>query len=322
LRKGYGRRRPAADENGYAVLSNREETKYPAAMPEPDFRSGISEFTDDFDAFILDQWGVLHDGQMPFPGVLDCLGNLRAANKKLAILTNSSRRIETNRQVLRRVGFDPDIFDAIVSSGDEVWQCLKDRSDPWYAELGRTCLYLSRAGHEGFFDGLDVDPVESLDRASFLLNAGVDPERQASPELDSLLADAASRNLPMVCANPDLVYPLNGKLVPGPGSLARRYEELGGAVRYHGKPYPSVYESCLEQLGVSNRSRVLGVGDSLRHDVAGANGSGIVSAFVAGGIHGPELGLNGDGELDRPATEALCRELGHVPDLVVPHFVW
>lgn len=291
-------------------------------MPKFDFRSGVSQFADSFDAFILDQWGVLHDGQAPFPGTIECLENLKAADKKLAVLTNSARRIEANRQGLGRVGFDPDLFDVVVSSGNEVWQCLKHRTDPWYAALGRTCLYLSRRGPEGFFDGLDLEPVEDPEKADFVLNAGIEVEGNSLEPYEPVLAASARLNLPMICANPDLVYPQNGKLVLGPGSLARRYEELGGSVRYHGKPHPSVYESCLGQLGVPDRSRVVGIGDSLRHDVAGANGSGIASAFVAGGIHRDELGLGGDGELDPGRTEALCRELGHLPDLVIPHFVW
>ena len=76
----------------------------------------------------------------------------------------------------------------------------------------------------------------------------------------------------MVCANPDLVVMHGAKLALCAGALAQWYEEEGGNVRWHGKPYRSVYDTCLALLGIADRSRILAVGDSLRTDIAGAAG--------------------------------------------------
>src|SRR5438477_445475 len=72
--------------------------------------------------------------------------------------------------------------------------------------------------------------------------------------------------------------------------------------RRRGNPYPSVYDSCLDLLGIADRRRMLAIGDSLRTDIAGAAGAGIDSLLIAGGIHAAEFG-NGDAiDLDRVAA--------------------
>eukprot|EP00968_Pinguiococcus_pyrenoidosus_P015691 scaffold1461_cov253-Pinguiococcus_pyrenoidosus.AAC.25 len=83
-----------------------------------------------------------------------------------------------------------------------------------------------------------------------------------------------------------------------PGVLAKEYEELGGMVHYIGKPHPLVYEQALRILaedGIEAR-RVVGVGDSLLHDIRGAQQAKIDSIFVASGIHASEIGIE-EGQL-------------------------
>jgi ribonucleotide monophosphatase NagD (HAD superfamily) len=104
--------------------------------------------------------------------------------------------------------------------------------------------------------------------------------------------------------------------------IARRYEQLGGAVRYHGKPHPPIYESCFAALGIADRRRVLAIGDSLEHDIAGAARAGIPSAFVAGGIHAAELGISYGEAPSARALAALLADAPARPSFVVPAFVW
>jgi ribonucleotide monophosphatase NagD (HAD superfamily) len=126
----------------------------------------------------------------------------------------------------------------------------------------------------------------------------------------------------MVCANPDLVVMHQGRMAFCAGAIAQRYETLGGRVRWHGKPFPSVYETCFGLLGIADRRRTLAVGDSLRTDIAGANGAGIDSVLVAGGIHAEEFGLNPGQHPDRARLEAAIAASGHRPQAAIAHFVW
>jgi HAD superfamily hydrolase (TIGR01450 family) len=124
----------------------------------------------------------------------------------------------------------------------------------------------------------------------------------------------------MVCANPDLVVIHAGTPALCAGALAEHYEEIGGRVRWHGKPYPLVYDSSLALLGIADRRRVLAIGDSLRTDIAGAAGAGIDSLLVAGGVHAAEFSR--DGALDKARIEAALAEANVRPVAVAPRFVW
>ena len=124
----------------------------------------------------------------------------------------------------------------------------------------------------------------------------------------------------MVCANPDLVVIHAGKPALCAGALAEEYERLGGRVRWHGKPHPSVYDSCLTLLGVSDRSRILAIGDSLRTDIAGAANAGIDSLLIASGVHAADF--TAGAELDLARIEAAIAESGTHPIGVAARFVW
>jgi hypothetical protein len=71
-----------------------------------------------YDAFLLDQFGVLHDGQAPYPGALRLVQELYEAKKRLVILSNSSRRSDHTFDRLAKMGFDPDWFAGAITSGD------------------------------------------------------------------------------------------------------------------------------------------------------------------------------------------------------------
>ncbi|MGH7123795.1 MAG: HAD hydrolase-like protein, partial [Stellaceae bacterium] len=93
-------------------------------------------------------------------------------------------------------------------------------------------------------------------------------------------------------------------------------------VRWHGKPYPSVYDTCFGMLGVADRHRVLAVGDSLRTDIAGANAVAIASLLIIGGIHGEELGVAPGALPDPTRLAAAIAKSGHHPTCAMAHLVW
>jgi ribonucleotide monophosphatase NagD (HAD superfamily) len=113
-----------------------------------------------------------------------------------------------------------------------------------------------------------------------------------------------------------------GRLALCAGALAKWYEEAGGRVRWHGKPFRSVYDTCLGLLSIEDRSRILTVGDSLRTDIAGAAGAGLDSLLIAGGIHAEEFGAIGDRAPDLRRVEAAIRDGSHNPVGVAWNFRW
>ena len=98
-----------------------------------------------------------------------------------------------------------------------------------------------------------------------------------------LLKAAADRGLPVFCTNPDRASPrAHGVTVASPGALAHAHADAGGIVRFYGKPHLPVFRAVETALGLPPW-RMLMVGDSLEHDIAGAKAAGWDAAFVEGG---------------------------------------
>jgi HAD superfamily hydrolase (TIGR01459 family) len=274
---------------------------------------GLRELAPRYDGFILDLWGVIHDGVAPIPGAVDCLQSLLAATKRIVLLSNAPRRADDVVRRITAVGVPAGLYHDVMSSGEETWQYLKCRDDPFYAALGRRCLHIGSEREMEIREGLDLEYVDDPEDAEFILNTGPAGWDDRIEDYEPLLRRALDRGLPMVCANPDLVVQRGTTLHLCAGALAQWYEEAGGRVRWHGKPFRSVYESCLGLLGVTERSRVLAVGDSLRTDIAGAAGAGIESLLIAGGIHAEEFGTPGERHPDLGRVEVALRESGYDP---------
>lgn len=287
----------------------------------PEVIAGIATLADRFDGFVLDQWGVLHNGVQPYPGAIDCLRQLRAAGKRIVILTNSGRRSDANLAIMARLGIAENLYDLVITAGEDARQALERRQAPFYATLGERCYVISRDDDHSVLDGLGLAFTTDVESADFLFVIGMDSPRRLLASYEDLLAAAAARGLPLICANPDFTRVTTSGTTEAPGVLARHYEQLGGRVRWHGKPYRPIYESCLRALGLPV-GKTVAVGDSIDHDVAGAATVGMASAFVAGGIHADALGIAWG---EAPGPEALQRFLADAPAMprfVVPTFAW
>jgi HAD superfamily hydrolase (TIGR01459 family) len=210
----------------------------------------------------------------------------------------------------------------VMSSGEEAWQHLERRDDPFYAALGWRCLHIGSDRDLEIREGLGLAYVDAPADADFILNTGPAGWDDRIEDYEPLLRQALARDLPMVCANPDLVVQRGSTLHLCAGALAKWYEEAGGRVRWHGKPFRSVYDSCLGLLAIGERSRILAIGDSLRTDIAGAAGAGIDSLLIAGGIHADEFGLRGEQPPDLRRVEAALREGGYQPVGVAWRLCW
>lgn len=286
--------------------------------------AGVRELAPRHDGFLLDQWGVLHDGGAALPGALDCLARLREAGKRVVILSNSGRSGAANGTAMRRFGIEPHLYDAVVTAGDDARQALLERSDPFHRALGRRALVIARDEEVSLAADFGLTAVHDPASADLVLVLSLDAGRRTVGDYEALLAAARTRDLPMVCANPDVAIVRPGAVVEAPGAIARRYEAMGGKVRYHGKPDAGIYARALAVLARSGVAapRAVALGDSIVHDVGGARNAGLACALVAAGIHREALGV-AFGELPEPRRWAeFAAEAGLEPDYLVGAFVW
>lgn len=297
-----------------SVLVQRER------VPRVEFLDGVGPLIDRYDGFLLDQWGVLHNGSDAYPGALACLQRLREAGKAVAIVSNSGRGGEENATLMSRMGFSRELYDCMVTAGDDARDAILNDPDPFYRTLGRRCLAFVRESEHALIEALGLTRVDCVADADFLFALSMDSPRQSVAGWQGRFEGAVARDLSMVCGNPDLwrVH-ADGKLYEAPGLLGRAYAELGGRVRYHGKPERRIYQTCLGRLGLT-ASRILAVGDSLAHDVAGAAGSGIDAAFVASGVHRHDLTWRGARTFEHTDCLRLFERMGVRARYVLPFF--
>jgi HAD superfamily hydrolase (TIGR01459 family) len=276
---------------------------------------GLASLADKYDGFILDLWGVIHNGIAPYPAALDCLRRL--GGRPVLLLSNAPRRSESVRRTLRRLGIEDALYMHILTSGEATWQALKDRTDPWFASLGPRVYHLGPARDRGVMDGLNLEIVIEPTNADFVLNTGPDDERETGDlaSFTNELTACLRLKLRMICANPDLEIVRGDQRILCAGTLAAWYAAQGGDVRWIGKPDPAIYDRALSMLNLP-AARVLAVGDSLRTDIAGAAGAGLDSAWVLSGIHAAELG----GDLRH--AEKAAAEAGILPTAILRSLTW
>jgi HAD superfamily hydrolase (TIGR01459 family) len=294
------------------------------ALPTVPLIRGLSEIVAGYDALLLDQWGVLHGGIEPYPGVLETLAALRAAGKPVAVLSNAPRRAEQAEGRLRRIGVPPEAYDRLVTSGDSAHAALAAREDAAHAALGPAYLFIGPGWDGGLMEGLDYRRVEDVSEADFLLAIGLYDEADPIERYHALFAAAATRDLVMVCVNPDVViHRQSGVSAPCAGWLAQHYREAhGGRVLYHGKPDPAIFRRAAEALGQGADARVLVVGDSLATDIKGASAAGYDSLFVTRGIYAEELGIAPGAEPDPERLAEVCARHGQWPTAAIATLRW
>jgi HAD superfamily hydrolase (TIGR01459 family) len=284
--------------------------------------TGFAPLAARYDGFVLDLWGVIHDGVNAFPHAVDTLRHLRAAGKRTLLLSNVPRPNAAVQEMMRRMGIEDALYTDILTSGEAVRRALSSPPDLWWAELGQRVYHLGPQRDRPVLEGLPLTVVPDPADADFVLNTGPDDHRNPTDmaEFEGVLQACAAARLKMICGNPDLEVIRGGVRVLCAGSLAVRYRELGGDVRSLGKPDPAIYQPVLQQIGIPPE-RVLAVGDSLHTDIAGAAGVDLAACWVLNGIHGAALS-NGAGGFDTARAEMLAKAAGVSPIATLPRFAW
>lgn len=259
-------------------------------MTSTQLLTGLKEIANNYDAVLCDAWGVIHNGVDLFPEVADALITFRRERGPVIILTNAPRPSTVIPGQLDRIGLARDAWDGIVTSGDSTCAAISKF-------LPAPAFRIGPEKDDPLFENLAIR-FEELEGARFIICTGLVDDQSEEPEdYRAMLKRAVERNLPMVCANPDIVVNWGGRLVWCAGALAQIYAELGGQVIYGGKPFTPIYELAMAQIdeyrgAPTPTSRILAIGDGLKTDIAGANAHDIDALYIAGdgGIHSGGVG--------------------------------
>jgi HAD superfamily hydrolase (TIGR01459 family) len=253
--------------------------------------SGVAELADRFDDFLVDLWGVIHDGEAPYEGVVDALERLaETGDKRVLFVTNTSRAGTAVIVTLAAMGIERGLFFDVVSSGDVTRDALAARDPAVFQTLPSDprCLHHGDASFVPWLFELGLPMVDDIDACDLIVASGAPRDESTLAEARTLLASAAARDVPLVCTNPDRVIPKGGVTILGPGAVAVAYRELGGRVFLYGKPHAPIYDEAKRRLRAEGARRVVAIGDLVETDIEGASAAGIRSVLVTRGACGPE----------------------------------
>ncbi len=257
----------------------------------------IHAIASDYDVIVFDQWGVLHNGTAPYDGAITAIANLTMPK---AVLSNSGKRAVHNESRITAMGFAKNVFDYVMTSGEALWRDIDQKKI-----AARQFFPIERAPGDAILwaHGLDITFVSAPQDAEAVLIMGLPDDTQLEQWRAQFLI-WKSYNLPLYCSNPDRKSPRADRLVISPGSLAFAYADLGGETTFYGKPHLPVFKALEKVFGAA---RYLMVGDSMEHDIMGANTAGWDSLLVQGGLYANRFAnANSDEVIAKIAAETNC----------------
>ncbi len=256
-------------------------------MAKTKFCDGISDISDSYMGFIIDQWGTLHDGESLFPECLATIKELRERKKTIVILSNSMARAEDEKAKLKKMGLTPSLYDKIITPAEVLWQGFAEQKDGPFHKLGKRAYVFTRGGNVSLLEGTGVEAVDDIEQADFVLILGNDYPRKTLADYEPVIRRAIQRRLKAFTLVQDSLSQIGMGLLMGPEIIARRYADSGGIVHYVGKPYPIIFQECIKFFQKKDvyPSHTVMLGDTMGHDMIGADAQGIDTCLFKSGLH-------------------------------------
>ena len=275
--------------------------------------------------FIIDQWGVLHNGVKIHDGVHECLSELKRRHKCVILISNTTALAEENAAYLKSLGLEDGLYDHIVTSGELIAQGLKKQKDGPLKGIGKRCYVFGRKKAASLLESTDIRVVEDIEDAEFILIAGSDEAIVDIERYTYDLKEGVRHGLKALCINPDSRSLLGASYLMGPGLIARRYQDFGGIVHYIGKPHSPIFQRCIQifQEHEVYPAQCVMVGDTMAHDIMGAHYASLDTCLVKSGMHAGVF-KNAVTPMDVNRTlDVLVTHYNHIrPGYLVDKFEW
>jgi HAD superfamily hydrolase (TIGR01459 family) len=241
----------------------------------------LSEIFDAYDTFVIDLWGVIHNGIVLNKKAIEAVSHLKNNSKKIVFLSNAPRPSIKVIDFLLKIKMDKKFLSNVVTSGEAAMYAINKN------KFGKTFFHLGPKRDSAIFEDVKENKT-TIENCEFILCTGLFDERET--ELDwykELLKKNIKKKL--VCTNPDLTVHRGNKEEYCAGYIAKIFEDLGGEAIYYGKPYKEIYEMCF-----NTDEKVLAIGDNLRTDIKGANNLDKDCLLISDGVHRGEFNNNNE----------------------------
>ena len=236
----------------------------------------LSEIYKNYDTFVIDLWGVVHNGMVLNPKAIEAIEHLENNSKKIVFLSNAPRPSSNVINFLLKMNMNRKYLLNVMTSGEAAMHAINKN------KFGKSFFHLGPPRDTSVFEKVKDNRVD-LESCDFILCTGLFDDHEDDLEYyRNYLKNYISKKL--VCTNPDLTVHRGTVEELCAGSVAKVFEEIGGEVVYFGKPHKEIYKMC-----VGPNEKVLAIGDNLRTDIKGANNLNIDSIFITEGVHRKEF---------------------------------
>lgn len=272
-------------------------------------RESLRPLIEQYDAFLIDQFGVLLDGNKAYPGAAKALALIAKQKKPVVILSNSGKRSQLNCDRIVAHGFDRDHFITVVTSGEIAHKSIAQAIGT-SIDKGARVMVIARDGDPSPIADLGLVETRDPSQADLLLIVS----RELSTKREdyrAMMEQFDKRKGRCICLNPDLKMLTPQGLAFSAGSIAKDFQAMGGTVEWYGKPHRRIYTSALALMPDVLPERILCIGDSIDHDIQGGYGAGLPTALVRDGVHA---------HLSDAEIKTACTSLNIMPDHIITSF--
>ena len=243
----------------------------------------LSEVFNAYDTFVIDLWGVIHNGIKLNEKAIEVVEQLNKHSKKIIFLSNAPRPSSKVIDFLIKMKMSKEYLSNVMTSGEAAMHAINQN------KFGKNFFHLGPQRDGSIFAKVKENKT-SIENCDFILCTGLFDEQEDNLDYyREFLAKHTFKKL--VCTNPDLTVHRGTKAEYCAGYIAKIFEELGGVSIYYGKPHKEIYELCFKE-----NEKVLAIGDNLRTDIKGANNLNKDCLFISKGVHRSEF--NDNSELD------------------------
>jgi HAD superfamily hydrolase (TIGR01459 family) len=295
-------------------------------MPNTKFCQGISDISDSYTGFVIDTWGVIHNGETLFDTVSDCLKELQGRKKFVMLLSNTEQRADEASAELKAMGLPSAMYNSIVTSGEMLWQGINNQTEGIFTGLGDSYYLIGGDRTREFMKTLPVTEVKDVAEAKFLLVSGWDALPADISVFEDTMREAIRKRLKILCVHPDSRAMLVPNHVMGASAqIAKRLQELGGVVNIIGKPFRPIYHHCITVLHRNDiyPGQTVMIGDTMAHDIVGASLVNMDTCLVRNGFHAPLFKTaTTPGEVNKMLNMLIAQYNGVRPTYLVDRLKW
>jgi phosphoglycolate/pyridoxal phosphate phosphatase family enzyme len=286
---------------------------------------------------IFDMDGVLYRGAQVLPYARETVDRLRKAKWDVFFATNNSTatRLEYVHRLMR-LGLGGDLDHIVTSAYATAHYLERRRPKP------KDVLVIGADGLREEIRAVgiavrDADELPGFDPPPDAAADGIDPgamrrylvSLDLPPACDTVvvgldlhltyakIAEAQRAILAgadFVCSNRDRAYPVEGRLLPGAGTIVAAIEVATGAKALCiGKPEPFLFQEAIRRAE-KEADRVVVVGDSTDYDMVAAHRVGAVGVLITTGLTEKDALAEASGEAVPDRVIQSLEELFHLPE--------